>query len=335
MMDGGDLRREADPVGEEGAARIAHGSSRDPAILAKRLGASLATHVPESLVASVPVVDDAETITRLIRILLRKRIIGVGHRISGESLAEALDVHRNTISKVLGTLEKDGYVHRRRGRPAVVVALEPVLPSRRTARRISHTQMAKDHRLAIRTVSARIERLPIEDLALDQREQADVATRLALQLDDEVIAYRRIRELRAEGGGWTPAIAETAYFAERRVSDDFYDGLSRVDSILDYLEEHDLAPVTSEYRIRIAPLPEAFIPEWSARARVPERLLEGARFLRFENTSYCRQGPVEFSIANLAEGLFTLSSTELSVEIETTRLAPPRADARYQGRLRR
>lgn len=287
-----------------------------PAEIRGRLAAWLGAEPPVSVFSGIGVVDDADSAARLLRNLLRSRLLPLDAQVAGERLAKALGVHRNTMSKVLRTLADEGYLHRRRGRPARVAAHEKVLPERHT-NRISHTALAREQQLDIRTVAVRHRQCRVRDL--DPARQARVASSLVLEPGSRVIVYSRIRELRAEGASWVPAIAETAYFAAARAPEFFYEGLAapgRVSSIHEYLAENGIEPVNSEYRVRIAPLPEPFWGDWAKSAGLRKEKIAALRFLRFESTTHCHKGAIEYSIAYLAEGLFALSTTDLALATE-------------------
>lgn len=128
----------------------------------------------------------------------------------------------------------------------------------------------------------------------------------------------RIRELREPNGPWVPAIAETAYFAPDRAPKEFYDAIvpdGRVGSIHELLASNAIEPMTGEYQVRVAPLPESFTGAWARRAGMPRQAVRALRFLRFESTTHGPKGPIEYSVAYLAEGFFPLSTTDLTIVV--------------------
>lgn len=276
------------------------------------------TDLPASAFDESQPIDDAESTLRLLRALLQGRHLEINTRLHSDELAKVLRLHRNTISKVFQALAEEGYLHRRRGRPALVVAYSQVLPRRQT-KRVSHTALAISQGYAIRTVGVRRKSCRVSEL----RRADVVADRLRVDRTAGVRVYSRIRELRAADGSWVPAIAESAYFVDS-LPPRFYarlDDPQPVDSLHAVLREHGIDPVTGEYNVRIDRLPNSFLADWSASSGMTEADIRELRFLRFESTTHGgHRGPIEYSVAFLAENLFALSTADLTLAIR--RAAP-------------
>src|SRR5207244_753039 len=144
--------------------------------------------------------------------------------VNANKLADAMGVHRNTMSKALNFLASEGYLHRRQGRPARVVSMRAVLPDRQS-KMISHTEVAQQYHLDIASEVIRLERCRRTGVYPGRR--ARVARYLELGPSDHLIILTRIRKLRGEGAldrvAWIPALAETAYFAEERLPPFFHE----------------------------------------------------------------------------------------------------------------
>lgn len=298
----------------------------------------LGVDLPENAFPDAQPIDDASSTAALLRTLLKRRILPLRTRLSSDQLAEVLGLHRNTISKVFQILADEGYLHRRQGMPALVVAHSQVLPTRQTER-VSHTLLASKHNLHIRTVEVRSKEEALADL---EREKQVAA---ALKLRDEealVTVYSRIREMCVPGGSWIPVIAETAYFIDS-LPQEFYTRLfadEPVESLHAELREHGIEPVTGEYKVRIDRLPSSFTESWARSSGLGAEAIAALRFLRFESTTHGgHRGPIEYSVAFLAEGFFALSTADLTLAIDRDAfLASPQqveaapADPRRQAR---
>jgi DNA-binding GntR family transcriptional regulator len=281
-------------------------------VLGKRLSAEL--------FATSPAIDDAESAANLMRGLIRAGVLRVGDPVPADALATVFDLHRNTMSRALSLLAAEGYVQRRRGRPARVVSTRAVLPDRRS-QMISHTEVARRHGMELRSDVIRLDSGPVSEVLAEH--DARVGWELELADSDAVVMLSRIRKLGRESSAWIPAIAETAYFAVERLSafpeDDLRCG--RLESIADYFRSHHIRVVNSEYRIRISRLPESFHASWAKCGGMSAEAVGELRFLRFESTSHSHLGPVEYSAAYFREGLFAISATDLGVEIRADDLA--------------
>ena len=265
------------------------------------------------------VIDDANSAAGFVRNLVRAGALKIGDTVPADALARAIGLHRNTMSKALNFLANEGYLHRRQGRPAKVVS-NRALPDRQSSM-ISHTEVAQQHHVEISSEVTRIERCRLS--GVHQARRSRVALHLELEPTAKVIVLSRIRMIRGESTAWTPAIAETAYFAAKRIGAFVYDDLhsGRIESLSEYLKTNGIVVVSSEYRIRISGLPDPFLVPWAKCAAISEEQVKWLRFLRFESTTHSPQGPVEYSIAYLKEGLFAISTTNPTVEIRTEDLA--------------
>jgi len=262
-------------------------------------------------------VEGVERAARLLRNLVRKGTLKVGDQVPGNHLADAIGVHRNTMSKALKQLADEGLVKLRRGRPARIVAVQAALPpeTRRSAM-ISHAKAARDHRLEISTAIWDVRQCPLS--AVEEGPRARVGRCLALADTDEVIEFSRIRLLSSEGHRWFPGLAELAFFAAKRTPAFFFEDLQEaphVGSIYDFLLEHGIIAVNSEYRVQIERLPRLFVQSWAGIAGSTPARVANLPFLRLETTTHSPQGPLQYSIAFVKEDLYVLSGTDLAVEI--------------------
>lgn len=296
-------------------------SSRDPqgprpwAQIRPELEDLLEIELPADLYDPEHLIDDARSVAQLLRELLERKLLPKGKGIAGERLAELLRLHRNTMSKVFQVLAEEGYLQRRRGRSPVVAAHRNVLPKRHT-RRVSHTALAEHYGLAVRTKIVSNKRKRIADLA--PKRAGRVADRLELAETAEVLVHSRIRELREPGGVWVPAIAETAYFAVLRAPS-LVDALAvpgRVNSLLQFLEQIGIDPVTGAYEVRASYLPDPFLEPWAAMSKLPLHEVATLPFLRFESTTHGHVGAIEFSVAYLHKDFFSLATTDVVLEIK-------------------
>jgi len=280
--------------------------------------------IDPEMFAGMPSIDDAASAAAFMKDLVRSGALPKGSEVPADALARVIGVHRNTMSKALTSLVEEGYLQRRPGRPARVVADRAVLPQRRSEM-ISHTQVAREYGFEITSEVTRLERCSQKRIHEERR--ARVVGSLDLGPGDQVIILSRIRKLRsvdsAQGPSWIPALAETAYFAVDRLPSLLYDDLQagRMKSIRDYLRHNRIEVVTSEYRIRTSSLAEPFLKPWAEFTGLTVRQVQALGFLRFESTTHSHRGPVEYSIAYLSDRVFAIRSANVSVEIRTEELA--------------
>lgn len=276
----------------------------------------LNVRLPESLLGEGEPLDDAQSVTGLLREVLKRGLVPTGSRISGESLAAIFDLHRNTISKVFQNLADEGLLHRRQGRSPRVAALRAPVVKRQT-RRVSHTELAREYHLEVRSQAVSTDRMRIAQL--DEGRRRRVAERLELDEMDEVVVHARIREIREPDGIWVPAIAEVAYFAAQRASS-LVEAIAagRVNSILEFLTQSGIDPITGAYEVRASTLPEAFHRAWATRAKLGVDAVATLPFLHFESTTQSGGGAIEFSVAYLHKAFFSLATTDVVLRIKTS-----------------
>jgi hypothetical protein len=118
-------------------------------------------------------------------------------------------------------------------------------------------------------------------------------------------------------------LAETAYFAPLLLPPFPYDELQsgELQSIATYLERNRMNVVNSKYQIRAATLPDNIVPEWARKVGLSSSAVKKELFTRLQSTTYCNQGPVEFSIAYLKTDVFSISATDLTIEFPPGPLA--------------
>jgi len=272
--------------------------------------------LPPGLLGLGEPIDDARSAGRLLREVLQRGLIELTATIPGEKLATLLRLHRNTMSKVFQDLAEEGYLHRRRGRSPRVAAHRSVLPKGHI-KRVSHTALARDHGLEMRSRPIATQHMRVAQL--EEAYRARVSDRLKLDELEDVLVHSRIREIRESDGVWVPAIAETAYFAAMRVPQ-LAEALAAPDglnSVHEFLLQKAIDPVTGAYEVRAGNLPEPFVQHWVRLANRTPSEVASLPFLRFDSTTHGHVGAIEFSIAYFHGAYFSLATTDVVLKINS------------------
>lgn len=275
-----------------------------------------------------------DRIERILRSDIERGIIKKDTELSVSELAGILKVSRNTVSAALKKLENDGIIRAESARPYIVIRKEPIYPAKRSSN-LSISKWSKENGITMKTRIVSCDSVTIQDIEKlnekdqDQRIINKIKDSLKVNKDTKLLEIRRLREFRGnrEEDKFRKGIVEVSFINpidETLCTDmSYFYSLDNEENwnigFHDFFTRKGLVLVRSEFEIKARNLNFWHISPWINGTKETdmvkiERIIKKnpevqKPFLRMNCTTYCQNGPVEFSISYFDTDVISIAST--------------------------